>query len=215
MTASNKGLLSIILVISALAFCLTASGRAATLPELRQWADHLSDTHNLSDEDLTALAQSKFDCFVVSHTHWDKEWGFTLEQHNLRLVKLLDNTISILENDPRYRCFVLDGQSSLVKDYLETRPEMRDRVEELVTADRLLIGPWYTQMDTLTTSSEEIVRNLLLGIQTARNVGKEMKFAYTADNFGFCAQLPQIYRGFGIDRAALYRGPDPDTCKTI
>ena len=186
--------------------------RHAPLSDLRRWADYESREHSskdISDEQLLELAGNDYVCHVVPHTHWDKEWGFCFEQHHLRLVKLLDNTIDILENDPEYRCFVLDGQSSLVSDYLYTRPEMRERIEVLVKAGRLLLGPWFTQLDMFVSSGEEIVRNLQIGIRTAREVGGEMRWGHSADNFGYCAQLPQIYNGFGIDRASFYRGPDP------
>lgn len=187
------------------------------LEKMKQWAYHLEMSRHFTEADLQKIADLKATCFVVSHTHWDKEWGSSFEQHHIPLVKLMDNVIEILENDPDYPVFMLDGQSSLVEDYLETRPEMRDRLTKLVQTNRLQVGPWYTQPDMLVSSGEEIVRNLLLGIQTAEKVGKSMKFGYTADNFGFCAQLPQIYRGFGIDRAAFYRGPDPasEIYKTI
>ncbi len=188
---------------------LSANSAPATLEQLRQWASHREWTRDLSDEELLKLSKAEFECFVISHTHWDKEWRFSIEQHNLRLVKLIDNTIDMLEKDPEFTRFVLDGQSSLIKDYLDTRPEMRERVENLVKTDRLLVGPLYTQTDFLVSSGEEIVRNLLLGIQTARDVGKSMMYGYTADNFGFCAQMPQIYQGFGIPYASMYRGTEP------
>ena len=86
---------------------------------------------------------------------------------------------------------------------------MRERLEKLVKEDRLLIGPAYTQIDLMVSSGEEIVRNLLLGIQTARDFGKPMLHGYTADNFGFCAQMPQIYQGFDIPYASMYRGTEP------
>ena len=84
---------------------------------------------------------------------------------------------------------------------------MAERVRALASAGRLQLGPWYTQPDMLISSGEELVRNLQIGIRTAQEAGGAMMFGHTADNFGFCVQLPQIYREFGIDRASLYRGP--------
>ena len=188
------------------------NARHPALEDLRRWADYESREHsskNVPDEQLIELTSRDWICHVVPHTHWDKEWGFSYEQHHLRLVKLVDNTVDILENDPEYRCFVLDGQASLIEDYLFTRPEMRERVEALAKAGRLLLGPWYTQLDMFVSSGEEIVRNLQIGIKTAREAGGEMRWGHTADNFGYCAQLPQIYNGFGLDRASFYRGPQP------
>lgn len=187
------------------------------LAQMKQWAYHLKMSQHFTEADLQKIADLKATCYVVSHTHWDKEWGSSFEQHHIPLVKLVDNVIEILENDPDYPVFMLDGQSSLVEDYLETRPEMRERLVKLVKAERLQVGPWYTQPDMLVSSGEEIVRNLTIGIQTAEKVGKAMQFGYTADNFGYCAQMPQIYHGCGIERAAFYRGPDPksEIYKTI
>ena len=204
-----KSCAAILVAASCLASGLATGESEVTTDLLRRWASHKEETEDLSDEDLLSLWQSDFDCFVVPHCHWDKEWFATFEQHHVRLVKLVDNTVAVLENDPEYRCFVLDGQSSLIKDYLDTRPEMRGRIEGLVRQGRLLVGPWYTQPDLLVVSGEQLVRNLVTGIRTAREVGGEMKCGYMADNFGMCAQLPQIFRGAGIERAAMYRGPNP------
>ena len=37
---------------------------------------------------------------VVSHTHWDREWYMPFEQFRLRLVKLVDNLLDILDEYP-------------------------------------------------------------------------------------------------------------------
>ena len=50
---------------------------------------------------------------VVSHTHWDREWYKTFQQFRLQLVHLVDNLLIILDNDPDYLHFMLDGQTSL------------------------------------------------------------------------------------------------------
>ena len=186
----------------------SAQNAPATPEQIREWNSHLRHVRALPEDSLLSLVRLPQTCYVVPHTHWDKEWGWTKERHTFRLVKLIDNTISILENDPDYRLFVLDGQSSLISDYLSLRPEMADRVRALAQANRLQLGPWYTQGDMLVASGEEIVRNLQIGIRTAQEAGGVMMHGHTADNFGFCAQLPQIYRQFGISTASLYRGPD-------
>src|SRR5262249_29870817 len=48
---------------------------------------------------------------VVPHTHWDREWYRTHEQFRARLVALLDGLLPLLENDPEFRFFSLDGQT--------------------------------------------------------------------------------------------------------
>ena len=60
---------------------------------------------------------------VVSHTHWDRESYLTREQLRLRLVSLLDRVLDLMDADPRFQAFHLDGQTVALEDYLEVRPE--------------------------------------------------------------------------------------------
>jgi hypothetical protein len=48
---------------------------------------------------------------VVPHTHWDREWYASHEEFRYRLVRLVDRLLAILEGDPAFRCFTLDGQT--------------------------------------------------------------------------------------------------------
>src|SRR5207245_10146073 len=72
------------------------------------------------------------DVHVVSHTHWDREWYFTREQFRLRLVDLIDRMLELLDSEPRFRYFHLDGQTIVLEDYLEVRPEQRERLRRHV-----------------------------------------------------------------------------------
>src|SRR6476646_9746827 len=65
---------------------------------------------------------------VVSHTHWDREWYLTYEQFRFRLVALVDRLLDLLDRDPSYRHFHLDGQTIVLEDYLEIRPEQEARL---------------------------------------------------------------------------------------
>ena len=66
--------------------------------------------------------------FVISHTHWDREWYMPFEQFRYRLVDLMDHLLGIIDEQPDY-VFHLDAQTVVLEDYLEIRPE---REEELV-----------------------------------------------------------------------------------
>ena len=61
---------------------------------------------------------------IVPHTHWDREWYLPFQRFRLKLVKLIDELLDIL-NHHEY-AFMLDGQTILIEDYLEIRPEKRD-----------------------------------------------------------------------------------------
>ncbi|WP_207400560.1 alpha-mannosidase [Actinomadura roseirufa] len=142
---------------------------------------------------------------VVPHTHWDREWYLPFQRFRLRLVSLMDAVVEAMEADPRWR-FTLDGQMAAVDDYLEVRPERRDRVAALVRAGRLAVGPWQILGDEFLCSGETIVRNLELGLRRAEELGAAMMVGYLPDQFGHCAQMPQILRSAGIEHACVWRG---------
>ena len=56
---------------------------------------------------------------VVSNTHWDREFRFSFEKTRHNLLRMLDITIDILESDPSYHSFTMDGHTHMIEDYLE------------------------------------------------------------------------------------------------
>ena len=151
---------------------------------------------------------------LVPHTHWDREWYRTHEQFRYQLVRLLDGLLDMLEEDPDFRHFTLDGQSILIDDYLEVRPGARDRLAKLVREGRILVGPWYVLPDEWLVSGEALIRNLRLGLRKARELGGAMDLGYVPDQFGHVGQLPQIFAGFGLEAAMLWRGVGEDIEET-
>lgn len=149
----------------------------------------------------------KLKLHVISHTHWDREWYQTFQNYRYRLVRVMDNLLDNMEADEEYRVFHLDGQTIVLEDYLEIRPENADRLAKLIRDGRLRIGPWYVMPDEFLVSGESLVRNLRMGHRISRKYGVEpMKNGYVTDIFGHNSQLPQILNGFDIHSATLYRG---------
>ena len=151
--------------------------------------------------------------FVVPHTHWDREWFFTSDQAKVYLLKDLKDVLDYLEASGQYGSFLLDGQSSLIEDYLNWRPQERKRVEKLVKEKKLILGPWYTQTDQYLASGESIINNLRIGMKQSDELGGHMNVAYVPDSFGQESSMPQIYQQLGIDDAVLYRGFSLDDTK--
>lgn len=146
---------------------------------------------------------------IVPHTHWDREWRYPLWKTRAMLVDFMDGLLDVLETDPEYRCFVLDGQCVPVEDYLEIRPQNRDRICALVQGGRLSIGPWYTLPDLYPVDGECLVRNLLKGIRTSAEFGGHLGVAFTSFGWGQTAQFPQLYKGFDIDFAIVAKRVSP------
>jgi len=151
---------------------------------------------------------------VVPHTHWDREWYRTHEQFRYRLLRLVDRLLDLLDADPAYRHFTLDGQAVIAEDYLEVRPGARERLAKRVREGRLLVGPWYVLPDEWLVSGEALIRNLRLGLDRAEALGGAMRLGYVPDQFGHVGQLAQIFAGFGFDAAVLWRGVGADVDRT-
>ncbi|GGJ27361.1 glycoside hydrolase family 38 C-terminal domain-containing protein [Streptomyces brasiliensis] len=141
----------------------------------------------------------------VPHFHWDREWYEPFQVFRHRLVAALDTVLETAEANPDFR-FTVDGQMAAIEDYLEMRPENRDRVAALVGGGQLAIGPWLILLDEFLCSGETIVRNLQMGWAAAAGLGGSMPIGYLPDMFGHIAQMPQILARAGIEHAALWRG---------
>ncbi|MDB4968518.1 MAG: hypothetical protein JWN44_4207 [Myxococcales bacterium] len=143
---------------------------------------------------------------VVSHTHWDREWYQPFEVFRLRLGQMVSALLDILDADPEFRHFMLDGQTVCLDDVLELHPSLRSRLKAHVDSGRISIGPWYVLQDEFLVGAESIVRNLSDGLSSARRFGRAMTIGYLPDAFGHIAQMPRILRGFGIETAVVWRG---------
>lgn len=143
---------------------------------------------------------------IISHTHWDREWYLTFQEFRMRLVRLVDKLLDILEDDPDFKHFMLDGQTIILEDYLAVRPEKEEILKQYIKDGRILIGPWHILPDMFLVSPEAHIRNLLQGDRTARKFGPKMPVGYIPDPFGHPGQIPQILIGFGINSASLWRG---------
>lgn len=150
--------------------------------------------------------QKQYEIHLVSHTHWDREWYDTFENFRVRLVKLIDKLLGIMESDKNFRHFVLDGQTVVLEDYLQIKPEGQWLLRKYISRGRILAGPWYILPDEFLESGESMIRNLLLGHKMALALGKVMKVGYVPDSFGHISQLPQILKGFNIDSFIFARG---------
>lgn len=158
-----------------------------------------------------ANASPPYRGIVVSHTHWDRAWYLPFERFRVRLVRLVDRVMDLLEDDSSYRAFTLDGQTVLLEDYLEVRPDQEDRLRRLIEQERMLIGPWYTLPDLFLVSGEALIRNLQEGQRLCARFGSTMPVGYIPDPFGHIAQMPQLLRGFGLDTYLFMRGLDAET----
>ena len=85
--------------------------------------------------------QPRYVIHLVPSTHWDREWYLPFRRFQVRLVRLMDKVIKLLESgkDPY---FVLDGQTGMItatqveaddRDTIQTIKTDRDALKDAIT----------------------------------------------------------------------------------
>lgn len=144
------------------------------------------------------------------HTHWDREWYAPFKVYQQRLLGVVDGILNLLETH-QLENFTLDGQVVLLEDYLSIYPEQKSRIQSLVEAKRLSIGPWYVMPDEFLVSGESLIRNLQQGITLSKQFGQATGFCgYLPDTFGHSQDVPLILKLFDIETAVVWRGVNPE-----
>ncbi len=142
---------------------------------------------------------------LVPSAHWDREWYLSFPRFQVRLVRLIDKVMYLLENDI-YPCYLLDGQSVMIEDYLAVKPQNELRLKKLISSGKLVIGPWYTVPDTFLPCGESLLKNLETGESLRVRFGGKGKVAYTPDSFGLNSQFAQIVAKYGMEYVYFSRG---------
>ncbi|EUJ21729.1 glycosyl hydrolase family protein [Listeria grandensis FSL F6-0971] len=142
---------------------------------------------------------------IVNHTHWDREWYFTSADALVLSEQLFTEVIEELQKHPEAN-FVLDGQLSILDDYVALYPEKLADIKQLIADKQLFIGPWFTQTDAFFAHGESILRNAMIGIFDSKKYGDYMKIGYLPDTFGFNAQMPTLLAHAGFDNIIFWRG---------
>lgn len=142
-----------------------------------------------------------------SGTHWDREWYQSYQGFRYILTDMMNDLIGYLEDNPDVGPFHLDGQTIILDDYLEIKPEMRQRLVRLLQSGRILAGPWYCAPDEHLISGESLIRNLQKGFSVCAQMGiRPWRVSNLCDGFGHMSQMPQLLRAFGLDAAIVGRG---------
>lgn len=142
---------------------------------------------------------------VIVHNHWDREWFTTSEVTSRWLGEFFFRVKDLSERNPDF-VYVMDGQTAVIEDLLTENPQVEEDLKKLVEEGKLLIGPYYTQIDWRIPKEPSILKNLEIGLKDSERFGKCMKVGWLLDNFGHISQGPQLHRLFGIEKVFLWRG---------
>ena len=149
----------------------------------------------------------KLKVHVVTHTHWDREWYLPFEVFRKRLVRLVDQLIDEMSKGDDFRHFMLDGQTVVLEDYLEIKPEMKDKLFDLIKSKRIGVGPWYILPDEFLITGEAFIRNYLVSQSLLKSFGLSgMNIGYLPDMFGHSAFTPTVLKNLGLKSTVVWRG---------
>ncbi|MCS7215471.1 MAG: glycosyl hydrolase-related protein [Thermodesulfovibrio sp.] len=152
---------------------------------------------------------------IITHTHWDREWYVTFEIFRHRLLELMDLLVNELEKRKEFKYFLLDGQVVILEDYLEIRPENKDRLINLIKKGKISVGPWYILPDEFLIMGESFVRNYLYGKKILQSLGiNGMNIGYLPDMFGHNAYTPVVLKELGLKAGVVWRGVGSKSRKT-
>ncbi len=143
--------------------------------------------------------------FVISHSHWDREWYLPFRLFQNKLAILMDYLLDILDSEPSFRKFVTDCQVAMLADYLEVKPEAKERLKSALAAGQIVAGPYYVPPNEWLINGEGYIRNLHLARRLLKDLGlpePNCKAGYSPDSacsdFGHPMQVPQIWALSGL-----------------
>jgi mannosylglycerate hydrolase len=140
---------------------------------------------------------------IIERFPKEREGLKTREMYLIDFVHFIDELILILEKNQKKYSLLLSGQSIIIEDYLEIRPENKERLKRLIESKLLLIGPWYIEPDEFLVSGESLIRNLLRSRKLLGEMNNKINIGYFKNQLDHVSQLPQILEGFNIDTCII------------
>ena len=143
--------------------------------------------------------------WILSHSHYDAE-VFMVERETLEIgyANLL-GALQLLRANPSFK-FALD-QTCLIEPFLQTYPEEKAFLRQMVEAGRLeIVGGMHSMPDENIPGGESFIRNVLYGKSYCeRELQVDVRAGWPLDPFGHHPQIPQLMRKCGFDFAAFSR----------
>lgn len=142
---------------------------------------------------------------ITPLTHWDREWYFTNQTSDTLLKFNLDNCFNF---NYQINKFYLDGQMSLVEDYLKyASKENVDNFKNNVDENKVILNSLYSQPDVFNSLGETTIRNIKIAKKLAKQYQLKLSnIFYCPDTFGFGFNIPQILNLLGFENFVFWRG---------
>ena len=130
----------------------------------------------------------------------------------LRLVRLLDELLPLLERDLSYARFLLDGQTAVARRLPRgpARGGRRRCAAWLATRPASRSGRGWSSWTSSWSRARPSSATCSSACARATELGGAMPVGYLPDMFGHVAQMPQILRLAGLEHAVVWRGVPVD-----
>ncbi len=155
----------------------------------------------LSHDKLAQLKPwlQQFTIRAVGNSHIDMAWLWPWTE----TVEVVRNTFrSVLDLMREYPDFKFTMSSARTYEWMQEKyPDIFAEIEQRVKEGRWeVIGGMWVEPDLNMPDGESLVRQILVGKRYfEKNFGVDVKIGWTPDSFGYCYQLPQIYKRSGMD----------------
>ena len=159
----------------------------------------LSLVCGLGGNGLAQEAAKPLKAYIVSDAHFDTQWNWDVQTSINEYVKnTLERNLSLLERYPDY-LFNFEGaiKYAWMKEYY---PDMYEKMKNYIREGRWNVcGSSWDANDVLISSSESVIRNILLGQTFYREeFGTESTDIFLPDCFGFGWTLPSLAAHCGL-----------------
>ena len=137
--------------------------------------------------------------YLIPSFHYDNTWHMnSREYQDFTTENIIKTAVDILKQEEEFR-FTIDHLSSL-EGFIQRYPEESDYLRGEIRKGRVeIVGPMYTQADSLTIGGESLIRQCLYGTKWMKDLwGASPAVEWLTDVYGYCNQIPQIIRKTGV-----------------
>jgi len=146
------------------------------------------------------LSEGKAFVYLTITTHQDLAWCNSIEKCKIdRDTLWLTPFIKALRENPSFQMDI--EQSSIIKEYINRHPDLKDTVLEYMKAGRMLVGAAFTQSYEDMYSGESLARQFYYGKKWLKDNFKNYNSTvyYNSDVPGRSLQMPQLMAKSGVD----------------
>lgn len=151
------------------------------------------ELHPLSHE----IKQRHFN--IVGHAHLDMAWLWTVDE----TWEVAERTFrSVINLQKEFNDLTFCHTTPVLYEWVENnRPDLFKQIQTSYKAGKWeILGGMWVEPEVNLVSGESIVRQLLYGQKYIKEkFGTITDIAWLPDSFGFCSQLPQIFKQSGIN----------------